>query len=387
MKTLYCFSLLLMLFVLLLSGCGGGSRGSTEPRILPPPQANLTDTLDDYLDTYQNDDQPGLSILVRKNGKMVYMESKGLANNNTGAAINNKTGFRIGSVTKPIVALAVMQLVEQGILNLQDTLSQHISSVSQAYGEITLFQLLTHQSGIPDYINDNDVPEITHNMTTEQFIELGVSTNESDLEFLPGTSSQYSNTGYVILAEVIQRVTGQKFTDYMQLEFYDRLNMQESYIISQDREMGDRGEDVALSHAKTTDVYAIGRENQTFNALIYGSSGQVSSIEDMNKFLEALASGDIVSTETLASMIVPQSALTDIGDYGLGWLTGSGEYWHNGKYTSESDYWHSGGYGGYRSLLSISPQHGIEVVVLTNGGDTTQEHTWNILELVRQHYL
>ena len=387
MKLAY-FSTSLLMLCLLLAGCGGSSGGNSQPKpVLPPPQANLSDTLDTYLNTNQPEDAPGLSVLVRKDGQVVYKKSKGLANSFTGAQINNNTGFRLGSVTKPFVALAIMQLEERGFLNLEDRLAQYIPGISEVYGDITLFQLLTHQSGIPDYVNDTDNLMPLDNLTTEQFINLGITTGESELEFSPGSQAQYSNTGYVALTAVIEHVTGLSFVDYMQLEIFDYLGMNNSYVINENRQMGDLGEDAALSHARTKKVYAIGFENQEFNALIYGSSGQVSSIEDMNAFLIGLANEEIVSRQTLDKMLVPQSPLNDIGDYGLGWLLGTGNYWHNDRYTSKSDYWHSGGYGGYRTLLSISPQHGIEVVVLTNGGNITQEHTWNILELVRQHYL
>lgn len=387
MNNLRLFISLPAVLAFLLSGCGDEGGGHTGTINIPiSAQASITEILDDYLLQHQEHNVPGMSILVRKDGKLVYKRSKGLANKFTGAEITDDTGFRIASVTKPFTALAIMQLVERGQVLLSAPLAQYITEIPQAYAAITVRQLLSHGSGIPDYINDADNLAVLDNVTTEQFLALAVARGEDELEFPPGTRAEYSNTGYVLLAEIIKRVTGMNLPEYLQHEIYDKLAMTTSYMIDENREIGDYGEDVALSHANTAKVYAIGRENVTFNALIYGSSGQVSSINDMNIFLDALAGSEIVSEQTLNQMTQPFSALANIGDYGLGWITGTGNYWHNEQYTSQGDYWHSGGYGGYRSLLAVSPELGLEVVVLSNGGEQTQPHTWNILAMARSFY-
>ena len=373
------------LLVFQLSGCGDGNSVTVyNPKT--PAYSTIIEEVDNYLAEHQQDNQPGLSILIRKDGEVVYKGSKGLANKHTGERITDSTGFRIASVSKPFTALAVMQLVESGQVQLSDTLDQHIEEIPSAYASITMHQLLSHQSGIPDYINDTDNLALLDDLTNVQLLALAVANDEDELEFTPGTDADYSNTGYVLLAEVVKRVTNMSLPEYLKFEFYDKLGMTNSYMIDENREMGDYGEAVALSHADTADVYAIGRENITFNALIYGSSGQVSSINDMNVFLDALADEQIVSQQTLTQMTQKVSAISEIGDYGLGWLTGTGNYWHNNKYTHTNDYWHSGGYGGYRSILSISPELGLEVVVLSNGGEETQPRTWDILEIARNFY-
>ena len=377
-------SYLLPILLINLTACGSGSDDKVV--VVLPVAPTITETIDNYLAENQTNNEAGISVLIRKNNQVVYRKSKGLANKFTEESITNQTGFRVGSVTKPFTAIAIMQLVEQGLLQLSDPISLFIPQSPSAYADITVEQLLNHQSGIPDYINDEDNLTHLHNLTTTEFISLAIASGANNLEFEPGTSAQYSNTGYVILAEIVYRVTGLSLPEYLQIEIYDKLGMSQSYMISENRQMGDMGESVALSMAQSKEVYAVDREDYTFNALIYGSSGQVSSIDDMNIFLQALKKGDIISQQTLAKMTQPLSALPEIGDYGLGWITGTGNYWHNDKYTSEQDYWHSGGYGGYRSLLSISPALDLEVVVLTNGGDKTQDHTWNILELSRNFY-
>lgn len=383
MKSYFLLFVVITLCLSQLTACGGSK---SSPPMTVTPGATISESIDDYLAVNQSTTAPGLSVLVRKNGELVYINGKGLADAQTGGMINESTGFRVASVTKPFTALAIMTLVENGQLELQNTIADFIPDAPLGYRNITVFQLLTHQSGIPDYINDTDTVTQLHNLTSQQFIALAIDNGDDELEFVPGSQAQYSNTGYVILANIIERLTGLSFPDYMEMEFFVPLGMRNSYIIDEYRNMGDLGEDAALSLAQTRNVFVIGRDNETFNALMYGSSGLVSSVEDINLFLQALADGIVVSSDTLTQMIQPQSALDGIGDYGFGWITGTGQYFHTGKYTSNGDYWHSGGYGGYRSIFSVSPVNGLEVVVLTNGGDATQDHTWNILELARKFY-
>lgn len=386
MKTLITRIALAASISCLLSACGGGGGDTRDPIIIAPPQATIEATINRYLDDNLRDSQPGLSVLVRKDGEVVYAGGRGLANRHSGETIRAETGFRIGSISKPFTALAIMQLVERGMLRLDDRLDVHINEIPANYAGITVEQLLAHRSGIPDYINDNNELHLLDGLTTAQFIQLAIDNEVDNLEFSPGTTAQYSNSGYVLLAEIVSRVSGLSFPEYMDLEIFQPLGMTDSFVIHEHQHLGDNGAPFALSLADTRKVYATDRVDITFDALIYGSSNVVSSAEDMARFLEGLEQERIVSYETLSEMLVVRSALTDIGDYGLGWITGTGNYWHKGRYTDSDDYWHSGGYGGYRSLMSISPDDGLDIVVLSNGGDDTQPHTWNILELTRNYY-
>lgn len=383
MKTYITVFAIITFILSQLVGCGGSTPSGN---IVVEPGDTISESIDAYLETNQSKTAPGLSILVRKDGELVYINGSGLANAQTQSKINKGTGFRLASVTKPFTALAVMKLVENGQLDLQNKIVEFIPDAPVAYRDITLLQLLTHQSGIPDYINDSDTVAHLDDLTSQQFISLAIANGDDELEFVPGTRGEYSNTGYVILADIIERVSGFSFPEFMHLEFFSPLGMNSSYVVNEHRGMGDLGEDVALSMAQTKDVFVIGRENETFNALIYGSSGIVTTVEDMNLFLQGLNEGLVVTADTLMQMIQPLSTLDNIGDYGLGWIIETTRNSNNGKYTSIGDYWHSGGYGGYRTILSISPEMGLEVVILSNGGDVTQPHTWNILELVRKFY-
>lgn len=371
-------SLSILCLALTLTACGGDDH---KPIVINLPQpTTLSEQLDSYLEINQPDNTAGVSVLVRHNGQVTYQSSKGLANTLTGLSINNNTGFRMASITKSFTALAIMQLVEQGLLSVEDKLVDYLPELTgENLADITIHQLLTHQSGIPDYVNDNDNVRALDDITTTAMI----AANEGfdDLEFEPvteGLYGQYSNTGYVLLAVIIERLSGQSFPDYMQTQFYDAIGMTDSYVISEQRGIGEQGEEVALNYANTANVMG-------FNSLIYGSSGQVSSTTDIGLFFDALENEQIVSGETLELMTGKKSEIEDVGHYGYGWLRGSGDYWYN-TFAATNDIFHTGGFDGYRTLLLASPDHDFQVVMLSNGGDATWQHVIKMTNMVRAHY-
>lgn len=342
-------------------------------------EATITETMDAYLDRTQPADEPGVSILIRKNGQTTYQHSKGLAKKGGNVPITSRTGFRIGSITKTFTALAIMRLVEQGEVTLDDKLLDHIPSLPASFKDITIAQLLTHESGLLDYLNDNNNRQTLNNITNDRILELLPTTGIQNLEFAPGSRAEYSNTGFVMLAMIIEQVAGKSYPVFMQEQFFDRLGMSDSYIIHADRRMSNSGKAFAMAYGTTTQVF-------NFNALIYGASNQVSSLEDLNVFVEALLNGDVVRLETLQQMTQTRSRIPEFFDYGYGWQTGTGQHWHTGIYTSPNDFWHLGGFDGYRAIISFNPDLDLQVVVLTNNGERSQEQMLDILELARRFY-
>ncbi|NQZ78067.1 MAG: beta-lactamase family protein [Ekhidna sp.] len=202
-----------------------------------------------------------------------------------------------------------------------------------------------------------------------------------NLEFEPGTMGRYSNTGYVLLALILERVTSETLPDYLQENIFLPAGMTNTFVISEEKHLNDAGENYALSLGNSLNVLG-------FNSLIYGASGVASSSNDLTRFVQSLLEYRIVSQETLDLMIQTQGSVPNIEtDYGLGWLTGTGNFWHTGRITSPNDFWHSGGFDGYRTVLSINPDLNLQIIVLTNGGRETEEHMWKVVELVRKHYI
>ena len=367
---------MLVLSIFSLQSC---SSDDSENNIVIGP--DLQTTIDNYLESEQSPTQPGMSILVRKDGNVVYKGNKGMARISDMHSINGNTGFRIGSITKPFTALGIMMLIEQNQISLDDHLVGIVPGLPLAYENITIGHLLSHQAGLLDFIDDNTDLTSLDGMTTTQIIESIPNSGLDNLLFEPGASAEYSNTGYVFLALVIEEISGMSYPSFMKTNIFDKIGMNNSFVIHENQHLGDLNNNFALNYA--TDIKVKG-----FDSLIYGSSGIVSSIHDLNLFVEALLSNEIVSQESLELMIQPLSSIDWLGDYGLGWITGTGtDYWHQqANLTDSNDFWHIGGFDGYRTILSINPDLKLEVIILTNNGDTSQEHSNQILRLVRKYY-
>ena len=342
-----------------LIACGGSEKSiSTE---YTKVQETITATIDTYLDANQESNTPGVSIVVRKNGEIEYSSSRGMANKLTGVPISNTTGFRLASVSKPFTAIAIMQLYEQGALTLESKLIDYIPELPSTWHGISIHHLLSHRSGIPDFLNDIWDDKRNNGLTNQGLIEY-FSRND-ELEFTPGTRGDYSNSGYVLLAEIVSRVSGASFSEHMQANIFGPVGMVNSYITSElmELEQGD-----ALNYADRDTYHGI-------KLYTYGSMAQVSSADDLNSFVQALLNDEIISAETLALMLQTHSKITDVGDYGYGFLVGNA-------------YSHTGLWDSFNTSITFYPNNQIEVIFLSNGGELTDKHMSNIQKLVREYY-
>lgn len=355
------------------------SSDDTEAIVEAPE--DLPSIINGILEDRQSNDQPGLTVLVRKDGNVVYQESKGLARTQGSRSIDSDTGFRIGSITKTFTALAIMQLVEQDLISLEDRLLTIVPELSDAFQDITVAHLLAHRAGLLDYIDDNTDITSLDGLTTAQIVDLIPISGLENLIFAPGSSAEYSNTGYVFLALIIEKVSGMDYPTYMKTNIFDPIGMNNTFVISENQHLGDINDNYALNFG--TDVKVKG-----FNSLIYGASGIVSSTNDMNLFVEAVLGNDIIKEESLQMMVQPLSSISWLGDYGLGWTLGTGtNYWHQeANLTDSNDYWHIGGFDGYRSMLSFNPGLNLEIVILTNNGDASQETSYTLMRKVREYF-
>ena len=370
-------SMILFLFGLLLFQ----SCSSDDDEMVPEVQQDLTSMLNGLLEGEQSTERAGLAVLVRKDGNIVYQESRGLARTQGNRSINSDTGFRIGSITKTFTALAIMQLVEQDLISLEDKLLTIVPELSDAFQDITVAHLLAHRAGLLDYIDDNTDVTSLDGLTTSQIVDLIPISGLENLMFPPGSAAEYSNTGYVFLALIIEKVSGMDYPTYMKTHIFDRVGMDNSFVISENQHLGDVNDNYALNFG--TEIKVKG-----FNSLIYGSSGIVSSTNDLNRFVEAISENELVTEASLQRMVVPLSSISWLGDYGLGWILGTGtNYWHQeANLTDSNDYWHIGGFDGYRSMLSINPDLDLEIVILTNNGDASQELSNEVTRRVRGYY-
>ncbi len=321
-------------------------------------QAFLAARIDEILAKQIDAAKPGVAIIVAQDGQVIYQRSKGMADINQGISIDEHTAFELASVTKPITAIAVMQLVEKQRLSLNDPVLKWLPELPPSWAEITVRHLLTHQSGIPDPIS---------NLTAAQFLTLDGVTNkeliqrfsaDGKLNFAPGLGGGYSNTNYVLLAEIIGRAGGTSYAGYLQENIFAPVGMHSSYVIGSPPR---KGVERALNFGKTTKVFGA-----TFAT--YGALGVLSSVADMNRLMHDLLSGKLVSFETLRAMTSPQSA----------WpvLASTGEFYGYGWYVQKNSpvfslFAHTGSEDGFESIVRVNHSKGIYYIILGNGGAAT----------------
>ena len=370
MKHLFQQAPIIFILSLLMAGCGSSGGGGTPG--LPVLKATLEESIDSYLDDKVEENDAGVAILVIKDGVVVYKKGRGMANLNSNAPIDSETGFRLGSVSKVFTAVSVMKLYQQQFISLDDSILTYIPELSPEWQAITIHHLLSHQSGIVDFVNDLRIDSWPNGVTNLDIIDYFAV--NSSLEFEPGTRGEYSNTGFVLLAEIVSRVSGMRFADYLDTIIFQPLAMQNSYI-TDDFSMA-RDSD-ALNYAQFQTQWG-----QTFYT--HGTMGQVSSINDIQLFIEGMLDHQVITSETFDLMVqvhTPElfanSGSDQLGSYGYGIGL---------SIDNSQAFGHGGGWDGFRTFVSIRMDTNIHVSILTNGGDDTEAHSMAISDLIDRFY-
>lgn len=314
----------------------------------------------------QKEDKPGVSVLVKQDNEVVFQLSKGLANRDENLVISPSTGFRVGSISKPFTALAVMKLVEQEKLSLDENITKYIPELPVGWKDITIKHLLSHRVFISDdFFSDSNL-NLANSSTNYDVVKFLTSTNIK-VEPKAFDKAVYCNSCFVLLAEAVSKVSDVSFSDYLTENIFKPAQMTNSYIVEKGVaiKVGD-----ALNYAQTESFFGI-KQYTT------GAMAQVSSINDLNNFMTALKAGKIISKKSLNLMTKVHSDAGDDGAYGLGWIIGWG---------GQPFYSHGGSQDGYQSELFFHPKYDLEVAILSNGGEETYELQAQIMRTVFSHY-
>lgn len=355
--------------VMNLAACGGGSTLPSNASALDKEQY-LTSHVDEILFRGQSETAAGLSIIVVKDGKQIYNRSKGLARLEGKVELSDQTVFELASVSKPITAIAIMQLREQGMLALDDSLLKWLPELPVSWRGVTVHHLLSQQSGIPDYMTG--IPS-SMAATLDGFDIASLFrmfTSNGRLTFLPGTNAQYTNSNYVLLAEIVARASGVEYGSYLQAHVFKPAGMRSSFVF--DTAVRPTAS-VAFNFATSTKTFG-------FTLATHGPTGIFSSTADMRLMVDALLASKLVTQESLALMTRPQSAYRVVDSaYGYGFFVLPGSQ-------SLSMFAHAGSLDGYRNVLRINKERGVYYVILSNGGDATEKITDDILGILQWLY-
>lgn len=298
------------------------------------------------------------SALVAEKGKVILKKGYGYANMDWQIPNQPDTKFRIGSITKQFVAMQIMQLVQEGKIKLEGKLTDYLPEYRKDTGDlITIHHLLTHTSGIPSYTG---LPGFWSDSTRNPYdIDYMVQHFHSgDLEFKPGTEYRYNNTGYYLLAVILERVTGKSFEENLQARILNPLQMRQSGVDRNERLLPNR----ASGYLRGLDGPANEPYFYMLNAL--GAGDMFSTVEDLYLWDQALYGDKILSEKYKKIMFTPF-----LNNYAYGWgvyKVGLGESTDSVQAIS-----HTGGINGFNTIIFRLVKDRHLVVLFNNTGGTS----------------
>lgn len=296
----------------------------------------------------------GLSAGYAIGDEVVWQSAKGYANKENRIPFRTNTKVRMASIAKPMTALAVMQLVEQGKLDLDAPIQTYIPDYPpQSKTQITTRHLLSHTSGISGYKN---VKEQNNTKEYKSLTDaLGIFKNR-ELIFEPGTQYGYTTYGYTVLGVIVERVSGMTFEDYMQQYIWDKSDMTDTGVVKYGAVLENASEIYRRKGGKG--MAKDGMETNLSDRIPGG--GFYTTVEDMLKFGNAVINHTFVKKETLDLMRQHHSLEKENNAYGFGWFL------YNPKPNEGAIIGHSGAQMGSSSQLLIIPEKEIVVIVLAN---------------------
>ena len=293
---------------------------------------------------------PGLALLVSRGGKIVLAEGFGLANVELQVPVKPETVFQSGSVGKQFTATAVMMLVEEGKVGLDDPLTKYFADAPATWKEVTVRELLSHTAGFGDYPDKFDFRK---DWTEDEELKLVESI---PLAFPPGTKWKYSNLGYLTLGVLIHRVTGEFYGDFLQQRIFHPLGMETTRIISE--------ADIVPNRAAGYRLVKGELKNQEWVSPVVNTTADGSlyfSILDLAKWDATLYTEKLLTRSSLEQMWTPaklKNGQPNKDGYGFGWSIGER---HGHRVIS-----HGGAWQGFETTIVRYVDDQLTVVVLTN---------------------
>ena len=307
--------------------------------------------LDAVVASYFKKDEPGAAVLVMRDGKPLLRKGYGLADVELGVAIQPEHVFRIASITKQFTAMAILQLVEQGKIGLDDPITKFFPDYPTQAKTITVEHLLTHTSGMKSYSSkDNFISMIRSDLTPQQLID---TFKNDPLLFSPGEQYASGNSGYVILGAIIEKVTGQSYADYLTSNVFAKAGLTQTYYDDPIRIIPKRVE----GYSRNRD--AIVKARYVSPTIPYSAGSIMSTVDDLARWTGAVAAGNVVRPDLLQRAWTPYKLTSgEATTYGYGWeiddLLGSRVISHGGRVM------------GFTAYALWMPEEKVFVAVLAN---------------------
>ncbi len=317
--------------------------------VLPPiiRGADKAAELDTYLKAAHEVLKFQGAVLVARDGQPILEKGYGMADVELGVPNQPDNKFLIGSITKQFTATAIMQLQEQGKLDVNNPISAYLPDYPKPMADqVTLKHLLTHTSGIPSYTDNGTVMA---SRTVDMSLDSLMATFDSlPLDFEPGSKYYYSNSGYVVLGAIVEKVSGKSYEDYLQEHIFKPLEMQNTGYAHNDRIITGRAQGYTIDN----DGHVINAKRIAMS-IPFSAGALYSTVGDLLKWDQALYTEKVLSSKSLKAMWTPM-------------LNGYGYGWHIGEKFGHRVIGHSGGIDGFSSDFARFVDDRVTVVVFSN---------------------
>ncbi len=321
----------------------------------PPRATHDWAALDKLVDAYDKADAPGISLAVSIDGQTVYHRWAGQADLTHDVPIDADTRFNIGSVSKQFTAFAIMMLVDAGKLTLEQDVRELIPELEVRSPPVTIRHLLNHTSGLREANSLLQLVGTPEAWPVTQARSFDLIVRQRGGNFPAGQRQEYSNTGYQLLAEVVARVSGTPFPDFMHSRIFEPLGMTRTVVYGDPKQII---ADLAVDYAPVGDGFA----NAHSISAIYGSTGIISDPRDLLRWARALETGKIGGTNVIAAMEV-RNTLHD----GRRVIASNGQEYR--RFRGLDTWSHGGSVGGFRSFLLRIPEARMAIAVMGNRSD------------------
>ena len=317
-----------------------------------PPSAEKLAELDQWIKNHMSENNvPGSLVAVAEKGHIKHLKSYGLANVELEVPVTDSTVFEIGSISKQFVAAATLLLVEDNKIRLDDPIHLYLPYLPGEWHGVTVYQLLTHTSGIPDYEEIRSYDVYRFRLTPEEVIRIA---NSRPMDFSPGTGWYYSNTGYFLLSMIVERIEGQPLGQVLKSRLFEPLEMNQTRMADPEAIIPHRAAGYWVN--KTGELI---NRNPTETSSTLGAGGILSSVHDLVKWDAALYDNQIHSAESKEQLWAPAVlANGDTTTYALGW--GVRPY-HGMRCQS-----HGGQVAGFVARFSRFPDQQTSILVFIN---------------------
>ena len=332
-------------------------------------QLKESQAIDSIFAQFNKADVPGCALGIIKDGKLIYAKGYGMANMEYQIPNDANSVFRIGSTSKQFTAACIVLLAEKGKLKLDNKLDQYFPDFPKYANSISIRNLLNHTSGIRDYLTISYLKGLGDDDYYKDNDIMNWLVNQSDLNFKPGEEYLYSNSGYWLLGQIVEKVSGKNMADFAQKEIFEPLGMNDTHF---------HNDHTQIVKNRASGYVPNGKDNYKISMTtldMIGDGGIFTTINDIKKWDDAYYSSNVLKKEFWN--VMTQQGVLNNGEV-ISYASGLGI----GKYKGLKTIRHGGAFVGFRADLLRFPEQRLSIAIFANRGDASPSRMANKLQIL-----